>query len=132
MSVQWLPQHAAAALAGTQATHPCSCTECTTLHARHALNPHVLLLLPPLCRLVNDILTEAQQERYSAFRRSTLKKPIQVRPRWLAGMNASWLVLGGHGMGRCAACPAPAAASLCAATRSVAVLRSLPHVCLVS
>ncbi|KAI7837098.1 hypothetical protein COHA_009047, partial [Chlorella ohadii] len=36
--------------------------------------------------LVNDILTEAQQERYSAFRRSTLKKPIQaLMTRMLGG-----------------------------------------------
>lgn len=36
----------------------------------------------PLCRLVNEILSEQQLDRYSAFRRSNLRKPMQVRKLW--------------------------------------------------
>lgn len=43
----------------------------------------------PPCRLVNDILSEQQLDRYSAFRRSNLRKPMQVRIQG-AGVRENW------------------------------------------
>lgn len=59
----------------------------------------------PINRLVNDILTEQQLDRYSAFRRSSLRKPIQASAAQCSCLG--WLT-----RGRLAEAPAaPAAAA---------------------